>query len=34
MLNNPTIEKLKTLKLTGMVKALEEQMGHERHIGT
>jgi DNA replication protein DnaC len=27
MLNNPTIEKLKALKLTGMVKALEEQMG-------
>jgi len=26
MLNNPTIEKLKSLKLTGMVKALEEQM--------
>ena len=26
MLNSPTIEKLKTLKLTGMLKALEEQM--------
>jgi len=26
MLSNPTIEKLKSLKLTGMVKALEEQM--------
>lgn len=26
MLNNPTIEKLKSLKLTGMLKALEEQM--------
>jgi DNA replication protein DnaC len=26
MLNNPTIEKLKILKLTGMLKALEEQM--------
>ena len=26
MLNNPTIEKLKSLKLTGMGKALEEQM--------
>jgi DNA replication protein DnaC len=26
MLNNPTIEKLRLLKLTGMLKALEEQM--------
>lgn len=26
MLNNPTIEKLNSLKLTGMLKALEEQM--------
>ena len=26
MLNSPTIEKLTSLKLTGMVKALEEQM--------
>lgn len=29
MLANPTIEKLKSLKLSGMVKSLEEQMGLE-----
>ena len=29
MLTNPTIEKLRTLKLSGMIKALEEQMGLE-----
>jgi DNA replication protein DnaC len=27
MLNNPTLEKLRSLKLSGMVKALEEQIG-------
>jgi len=27
MLNNPTVEKLRSLKLSGMVKALEEQIG-------
>ena len=30
MLNHPTLDKLLALKLTGMAKALSEQMDHRR----